>query len=118
MTEYIPDSVYGLQKDSLKYLYADDKLSVPYEEVIVGPGKIYYVVVKDGLYGVMSHTSKMLAECSYSTYLDRGPAALLRADSSTDWVVVVKDGSEEGASVYTFGEKDPIIVKADTGYVL
>ena len=114
--EHIPASVYGLQKDAYKYIYAGDKLSVPFEEVIVGPGKMYYVVKKDGRYGVMSHTSKVLAECSYSTYLDRGPAALLRAESSTDWVVVVKDGSDEGSSVYTFGENDPIIAKSDNGY--
>ena len=114
--EHIPSSVYGLQKDSAKYLYADDRLSVPFEEIVVGPGKMYYVVKKDGLYGMMSHTNKTLAECIYATYLQRGPAALLRTDSSTDWVVVVKDGSEDGSSVYAFGEKDPIIAKSDNGY--
>ena len=114
--EYVKNSVYGLQKGADKYLYADDKLSVKFENVIPGPGNVYYVVKQDGKYGVMSHTSKMLAECIYSTYLDRGPATLLRASKSTDWTVVVKDGSEEGSSVYTFAENSPVIVKSDEGY--
>ena len=114
--EHIPGSVYGLQKDGYKYLYADDRLSVKYEEIIPGPGNAYFVVKQNGLYGVMSHTGKMQAECLYSTYLDRGPAALLRKEASTDWVVVIKDGTEDGSSVYVFGENDPIIVKAENGY--
>lgn len=74
------------------------------------------VVMQDSLYGVINHTGKMLAECAYTTYINRGSVFLFRNSSSTDWTVVAEDDSEDGASVYTFGEKDPIIVRSINGY--
>ena len=74
------------------------------------------VVMKDSLVGVVNHKGKMLAECAYTTYLDRGSVFLLRGSQSSEWTVVSEDASQDGATVYHFGESEPVIVKSINGY--
>ena len=114
--EYVHDSEYCLQKDGYKYLYADHKLSIPYEEIILSPDNAYFMVKENGLYGVVDHTVTVLAQNIYASYLNRGPVLLLRTPESTDWHAMVKDPDTEKYNIHTFGENDPIIVKTDGGY--
>ncbi len=74
------------------------------------------VVMKDSLVGVVNHKGKMLAECAYTTYLNRGSVFLLRNSQFPEWVVVSEDASEDGATIYRFAEGAPIIVKSIDGY--
>ena len=74
------------------------------------------VVVKDSLYGIVNHTGKMLAECAYTTYLNRGSVFLLRNSHEPEWIVVSEDASEDGATSYRFADNEPIVVKSINGY--
>ena len=62
--EFIPGSVYCLQKGTDKYLYADDRMSDRYEDVIAGTENSYFVVKQNGLYGVLTPENECLLECS------------------------------------------------------
>ena len=74
------------------------------------------IVKKDDLYGVISHTGKMLAECSFDTFVDRSPAYLLRTTTQSGWTAVVRDRSDHGGSTYSFGTGEPIIAMSEDGY--
>lgn len=114
--EYVPGTVYCLQKEAQKYLYAGNKLSVPFEEIIPGPSYVYYIVKQNGLYGVLHRDGSLVLDCLYATRLDHGAVLLLRAEGASEWVAVAKDLSAAGYTVYTFGDNDPIILKAENGY--
>ena len=114
--EYVPGTVYCLQKEAQKYLYAGNKLSVPFEEIIPGPSYVYYIVKQNGLYGVLHRDGSLVLDCLYATRLDHGAVLLLRAEGATEWVAVAKDFSATGYTVYTFAENEPIIVRAENGY--
>lgn len=62
--EIVSGSVYTLQKGGKKYLYADDKLSSGFDEIIPGPSKAYYVVKDNGVYGVLKPNNSFLLACS------------------------------------------------------
>ena len=114
--EYVPGSVYCLQKGSDKYLYAGEKLSEQYEEVVPGPSDVYFIVRKNGLYGVLNKTGETVVECRNSICQQHGAVLLLRVDASSEWTAVAKDFSAAGFTVYTFADNDPIIVRAENGY--
>lgn len=62
--ELIPNAAYCLQKDGKKYLYAGEKLSHGYEDVIPGSGKSYFVVKQDGKYGAVTTQNATLLSCT------------------------------------------------------
>ena len=62
--QLVTDKAYCLQKDSKKYLYSGDKLSMGYDDIIPGHGGDYYVVKNNGLYGVLALRNEVLLSCS------------------------------------------------------
>ena len=114
--EYVRGTVYCLQKGASKYLYAGDRLSEQYEDVIPGPSNAYFIVKKNGLYGVVNRTGDIVVECQHTIRQNHGSVLLLRAESASSWVAVAKDFSKTGYTVYTFGDNDPIIVRAENGF--
>ena len=114
--ELVPGSVYCLKKGPYKYLYADDKLSAQYEEVIPAADKAYFVVKQDGIYGIVNQAAASVVDCKYTTYLNYGVVELLHSPTLSECEVVVKDSSADGYTVHRFGVKENIIVKAETGY--
>ena len=62
--EFVQGAVYCLQKGSEKYLYADDRISVGYEDIIPGTENSYFVVKQNGLYGVLTPKNECLLACS------------------------------------------------------
>ena len=90
--EYVPRSVYVLQKGSKKYLYAADCLSDEYDDIVPGPRNEYFVVEKNGLYGVMSQQNVQLLPCNqtqrpilqsdrYTCFMDGNEPVYVKPDS-------------------------------------
>lgn len=73
------------------------------------------VVRQGNKYGVINHTGKMVAGCSYQHFDDKGPVYLLYTTGG-GCIAVAKDKSEKGYTVYSFAAKEPIIVMAEGGY--
>ena len=73
------------------------------------------VVRQENKYGIINHTGKMVAGCSYQHFEDKGPVYLLY-NSAGGCVAVAKDKSEKGYTAYSFAAKEPIIVKTESGY--
>lgn len=72
-------------------------------------------VVRQGdKYGIVNHSGKMVAGCSYKHFEDKGPVYLLYNIGGC--IAVAKDKSEKGYTSYSFAPKEPIIVKAEEGY--
>lgn len=89
--EFVPSSVYCLQKGSEKYLYADDKLSKEYDDIIPGEDNMYFVVKKGDLYGVLTQNNISILSCSqteipvlsqdkYSCFIESGEPVYVKAD--------------------------------------
>ncbi len=55
---------YCLYKGTRKWLYSNDQLSADYDDIIPGPSKAYYVVLKNGLYGILTPSNTILLPCS------------------------------------------------------
>lgn len=72
------------------------------------------VVRQGNRYGIISHTGKMIADCSYRSFSDKGPVYLLNSSGSR--VAVVKEHTDKGYSTYSFAQKEPVIVKTKGGY--
>ena len=73
-------------------------------------------VVRQGdKYGIVNHSGKMVAGCSYKHFEDKGPVYLLY-NIGGGCIAVAKDKSEKGYTSYSFAPKEPIIVKAEEGY--
>ena len=68
--EYVRDSIYVLRKGNKKYLYADDRLSDPYDDVIPGVDNSYFVIMNSGRYGVLSSSNDCLLSCT-QTYMPK-----------------------------------------------
>ena len=64
VTEFAPNSIYCLQKGTQKCLYADDKVSALYDDVIPGAGNSYFVVKRNGYYGLLTSKNEILLSCS------------------------------------------------------
>ena len=62
--ELIPWEVYCLQKGSKEYLYAADKLSMGYDDIIPAQGSAYFVVQHNGKYGIVTTRNETLLSCS------------------------------------------------------
>ena len=73
------------------------------------------VVRQNNKYGIINHTGKMVAGCSYQHYEDKGPVYLLY-NVGGGCIAVAKDKSEKGYTAYSFAAGEPIIVKAEGGY--
>lgn len=61
--ELISWEVYSLQKGPKKYLYASDKLSMGYDDIIPGQGANYFVVKHNGKYGILTTKNETLLSC-------------------------------------------------------
>lgn len=73
------------------------------------------VVLQGDKYGIVNHSGKMVAGCSYKHFEDKGPVYLLY-NIGGGCIAVAKDKSEKGYTSYSFAPKEPIIVKAEEGY--
>ena len=73
------------------------------------------VVRQEDKYGIITHTGKMAAGCSYHHFEDKGPVYLLY-NAGGGCVAVAKDNSEKGYTVYSFAAREPIIVKTEGGF--
>lgn len=73
------------------------------------------VVLQGDKYGIVNHSGKMVAGCSYKHFEDKGPVYLLYTTGG-GCVAVAKDKSEKGYTAYSFAAKEPIIVKTEGGY--
>ena len=73
------------------------------------------IVRQGSKYGIINHTGKMVAGCSFQQVEDKGPVYLLYT-AGGGCVAVAKDNSEKGYTAYSFAAKEPIIVKTDGGY--
>lgn len=73
------------------------------------------VVRQENKYGIINHTGKMVAGCSYQHFEDKGPVYLLYTTGG-GCIAVAKDKSEKGYTAYSFAAKEPIIVKTEGGY--
>lgn len=73
------------------------------------------VVRQENKYGIINHTGKMVASCSYQHFEDKGPVYLLY-NINGGCIAVAKDKTEKGYTAYSFAAKEPIIVKAEEGY--
>ena len=62
--EFVTWEAYCLQKGQKKYLYAADKLSMGYEDIIPEQGGAYYVVKNNGKYGILTSKNEVLLSCS------------------------------------------------------
>lgn len=62
--ELVTWEAYCLQKDSKSYLYAADKLSMGYEEIISVQDGAYFVVKHNGKYGILTSENEVLLSCS------------------------------------------------------
>ena len=89
--ELVPYAAYCLQKDGKKYLYAGEKLSHGYDDVIPGPGKSYFVVKQNGKYGIVTTQNVTLLSCTqdempvlkkgeFSRFSEYGSPVYLSAD--------------------------------------
>lgn len=73
------------------------------------------VVRQGNKYGIINHTGKMVAGCSFQHFEDKGPVYLLYTTGG-GCIAVAKDKSEKGYTAYSFAAKEPIIVKTEGGY--
>lgn len=73
------------------------------------------VVRQDGKYGIISHTGKMVANCIYRHYDDKGLVYILYTEKG-GCIAVAKDKSDKGYTIYSFAANEPIIVQTENGY--
>ena len=98
---------------SLKGLYLTD---LNFSKVVKDFDERGLAVVRQGeMYGIINHTGKMVAACSYKHFEDKGLVYLLY-NKNGGCVAVAKDKSEKGYTSYSFAANEPIIVKAESGY--
>lgn len=98
---------------SLKGLYLTD---LNFSKVVKDFDERGLAVVRQGeMYGIINHTGKMVAACSYKHFEDKGLVYLLY-NKNGGCVAVAKDKSERGYTSYSFAANEPIIVKAESGY--
>ena len=98
---------------SLKGLYLTD---LNFSKVVKDFDERGLAVVRQGeMYGIINHTGKMVAACSYKHFEDKGLVYLLY-NKNGGCVAVAKDKSEKGYTSYSFAANEPMIVKAESGY--
>lgn len=98
---------------SLKGLYLTD---LNFSKVVKDFDERGLAVVRRGeMYGIINHTGKMVAACSYKHFEDKGLVYLLY-NKNGGCVAVAKDKSEKGYTSYSFAANEPIIVKTESGY--
>ena len=73
------------------------------------------VVRQDGKYGIISHTGKMVANCIYRYYDDKGLVYILYTEKG-GCIAVAKDKSDKGYTIYSYAANEPIIVQTENGY--
>ncbi len=64
VTELVRGSIYCLRKGVQKCLYADDKLSELYDDLTPGAGNSYFIVKRNGYYGLLTSKNDRLLSCS------------------------------------------------------
>lgn len=98
---------------SIQGIYLSDQ---NFNQVIKDFDERGLAVVRQGnKYGIINHTGKMVAGCSFQHFEDKGPVYLLYTTGG-GCVAVAKDKSEKGYTAYSFAAKEPIIVKTEGGY--
>lgn len=98
---------------SIQGIYLSDQ---NFNQVIKDFDERGLAVVRQGnKYGMINHTGKMVAGCSFQHFEDKGPVYLLYTTGG-GCVAVAKDKSEKGYTAYSFAAKEPIIVKTEGGY--
>lgn len=73
------------------------------------------VVKTGGRYGVINHLGKMVANHSYSYFVDKGPVYVLY-NKGAGCVAIAKDRTEKGYTTYSFAPDEHVIVHTETGY--
>lgn len=73
------------------------------------------VVKAGGRYGVINHLGKMVANHSYSYFVDKGPVYVLY-NRGAGCVAIAKDRTEKGYTTYSFAPDEHVIVHTETGY--